>query len=290
MRTLQPSDATTPNPPRFRGSTFEEAMAVAAAELGPDVEVVEASRIRRGGLGGFFATDLGVEIAVRPASDAAPAAGTGADAAGAPATGIERLLAKAEATERAIAEPNNFAAVLAGELGASRPVPAAVGPTTAEWSAEAYRQLAIPAAAPREQAAPAPQAVDVEPAPAADPEPPAKPAARKRPAAKPAGTRPAATTPVGGSTPAGSSQAASKRTAATRSAATPRAAAPSSTGGVAAPTFVGATQAAAELLTQLSAQAPAPGSLAGRITTLTVKLTTPEGVVVEVSAAVGAAS
>lgn len=49
---------------RFRGSSYELALATATKELGDGVRVVEASRIRRGGLGGFFATDLGVEIAV----------------------------------------------------------------------------------------------------------------------------------------------------------------------------------------------------------------------------------
>lgn len=49
---------------RFRAETYEDALAQARGELGPGVRVVEANRIRRGGLGGFFATDLGIEIAV----------------------------------------------------------------------------------------------------------------------------------------------------------------------------------------------------------------------------------
>lgn len=49
---------------RFRAATVEAALADARTELG-DVEIVEANRIRRGGVGGFFATDLGVELVVR---------------------------------------------------------------------------------------------------------------------------------------------------------------------------------------------------------------------------------
>jgi len=55
---------------RFRGASYEEALTAAQAELGDDFRVIGADRIRRGGLGGFFATDLGVEVAVAPvASD-----------------------------------------------------------------------------------------------------------------------------------------------------------------------------------------------------------------------------
>lgn len=55
---------------RFRAATYEGAVAAATAELGPNVQVIEANRIRRGGLGGFFATDLGVEIVVSADSEA----------------------------------------------------------------------------------------------------------------------------------------------------------------------------------------------------------------------------
>ena len=55
---------------RFRGGSYEEALAEAESELGEHIRVIGADRIRRGGLGGFFATDLGVEVAVVPvASD-----------------------------------------------------------------------------------------------------------------------------------------------------------------------------------------------------------------------------
>ncbi len=49
---------------RFRGATLDEALAAARLDLGDGLEIVEANRIRRGGLGGFFATDLGIEVIV----------------------------------------------------------------------------------------------------------------------------------------------------------------------------------------------------------------------------------
>jgi hypothetical protein len=51
----------------FDAPTLDEAMARVRAELGPDAEVVEASRVRRGGVGGFFAREW-VEIVARPAT------------------------------------------------------------------------------------------------------------------------------------------------------------------------------------------------------------------------------
>ncbi len=51
-------------PLTFRGATLDEAIEAAEAELGPRVRVLAANHIRRGGIGGFFASDLGVEITV----------------------------------------------------------------------------------------------------------------------------------------------------------------------------------------------------------------------------------
>jgi hypothetical protein len=56
---------------RFRAATIETALADARRELG-EVEIVEANRIRRGGVGGFFATDLGIEIVVRLVDESSP--------------------------------------------------------------------------------------------------------------------------------------------------------------------------------------------------------------------------
>jgi hypothetical protein len=45
------------NTQQFEGATIEEALAAAARELGPDVQVAEARKVRRGGVGGFFAQE-----------------------------------------------------------------------------------------------------------------------------------------------------------------------------------------------------------------------------------------
>lgn len=51
-------------PLRFRGATYDAAVQAAADALGARPHVIAAHRIRRGGIGGFFATDLGVEVQV----------------------------------------------------------------------------------------------------------------------------------------------------------------------------------------------------------------------------------
>lgn len=87
---------------KYRASTLDEAVAEARAEMGPEVELVEAHRVRRGGLGGFFATDLGVEItAVRrvptpPSGLATPGASTKRIV-----TGIDKLMETAGAIDAA---------------------------------------------------------------------------------------------------------------------------------------------------------------------------------------------
>ena len=51
-------------PIRFRAATLDEAVELAEQSLGARARVVEANQLRRGGIGGFFASDLGVEISV----------------------------------------------------------------------------------------------------------------------------------------------------------------------------------------------------------------------------------
>jgi hypothetical protein len=66
----QVSELTTLHPEArtVRAETVEEALEVARRELGvKDVRVLQASRMRRGGVGGFFARELGVELVVAPA-------------------------------------------------------------------------------------------------------------------------------------------------------------------------------------------------------------------------------
>ncbi len=72
---------------RFRAATLEEAIALAEHSLGARVRVVAANRIRRGGIGGFFASDLGVEVTVSLDDE------TMEDA-------LARLVAESEADER----------------------------------------------------------------------------------------------------------------------------------------------------------------------------------------------
>ena len=61
MRTQQHAET---EPLRFRGATLDEAIGLAEQSLGPRTRVVAANHIRRGGIGGFFASDLGVEVSV----------------------------------------------------------------------------------------------------------------------------------------------------------------------------------------------------------------------------------
>lgn len=77
--TVDTFDVSSPVPRRFRAATVDEALAQARADLGPDVEILEANQIRRGGVGGFFATDLGVEVlaTARRAAARPAASGTG---------------------------------------------------------------------------------------------------------------------------------------------------------------------------------------------------------------------
>jgi hypothetical protein len=56
--------ATDTSVVKFRGATYDAAVEAAQLALGPRVKVVAANRIRRGGIGGFFATELGVEVSV----------------------------------------------------------------------------------------------------------------------------------------------------------------------------------------------------------------------------------
>jgi hypothetical protein len=74
MSATQQSERTagpngTPAPHRFRAATVEEALRQVRASLGEDAEIVEANRIRRGGIGGFFATELGVEVVAMGQTD-----------------------------------------------------------------------------------------------------------------------------------------------------------------------------------------------------------------------------
>lgn len=51
-------------PITFRAASLDEAIELAEKSLGSRARVVAANQLRRGGIGGFFASDLGVEISV----------------------------------------------------------------------------------------------------------------------------------------------------------------------------------------------------------------------------------
>jgi hypothetical protein len=113
MRSSSTVDPEHAEPLRFQGPTLEAAVATARAALGPRTRVLEANRIRRGGIGGFFATDLGVEVTVVVDDSSIDAA-------------LERLIAETEAKDGGaptMTTPSDehghsgaFAGVLAREL------------------------------------------------------------------------------------------------------------------------------------------------------------------------------
>lgn len=107
----------------FRAATLEEAVAIAERTLGKRVSLVAANRIRRGGLGGFFAADLGVEVVVSPIEETVESA-------------LERLIATSSNDEKARweADRGDPAAAIAAALSAvvaadSAPVPDSPGRT-----------------------------------------------------------------------------------------------------------------------------------------------------------------
>ncbi len=100
---------------RFRAATLEEAIAVAEQSLGTRVRVVAANRIRRGGIGGFFAADLGVEVTVALDEETIEQA-------------LERLVAETAAEERAQWTTRPRHADAAPPVGAP-PLPPSVAPT-----------------------------------------------------------------------------------------------------------------------------------------------------------------
>lgn len=91
----------------FRAATLEEAVAIAEQTLGRRVSLVAANRIRRGGLGGFFAADLGVEVVVAPIEETVESA-------------LERLIATTSNDEKARweADRTDPAAAIAAALSA----------------------------------------------------------------------------------------------------------------------------------------------------------------------------
>ncbi|MEY4229616.1 MAG: hypothetical protein RLZZ362_465, partial [Actinomycetota bacterium] len=104
---------------RFRAATLDEAIAVAEHSLGTRVRVVAANRIRRGGIGGFFASDLGVEVTVALDEETIEQA-------------LERLVAETAADERDqwLGHDRQDTVTLSGR--ADSPMPSGVRPPPAE--------------------------------------------------------------------------------------------------------------------------------------------------------------
>lgn len=146
------TDAAEPR--RFEGNTVEEVLAEVRATFGADAEIVEANKVRRGGLGGFFAKES-VEVTARPRRRGRRRAGA-AGAAGASAAGTESAAANPAGSAGAgAASLLDLAAAVSAQEG---PVPAAADPTAA---AGPTAPVAEPTAAPADPTAttgPLPQA------------------------------------------------------------------------------------------------------------------------------------
>src|SRR6184192_3143397 len=88
--------------------TAEEALERLSSLLGPDVEIVAARKVTRGGIGGFFAREmvqLSARCPSRPAA-AAPAAPTGPEAALKAPDGPEAALKAPDGPEAALKAPD----------------------------------------------------------------------------------------------------------------------------------------------------------------------------------------
>jgi hypothetical protein len=150
-----PTSTSDPTVEPIEGATYvaesataEAALAEVHAHLGPDARILDARRVLRGGVGGFFSREV-VQLhaaagSSAPAVPAVPA--TAAPDVGAPVTNpvtavapIDRLLAGAEDTEETV----DFATYLRDQLTRTEPRPPAAA-------------SAAPAPAPAAGAAPLP--------------------------------------------------------------------------------------------------------------------------------------
>jgi hypothetical protein len=109
-------DAPSAETVTVEAATIEEALAQISVDLGPDARILSADRVRRGGIGGFFAKEV-VEVRVEPVS----APGKGVNAA------FDQLLAAAETQHEA---PAGDPGIPAGTPPVS-PAPPAATPTAA---------------------------------------------------------------------------------------------------------------------------------------------------------------
>lgn len=129
---------------QFRGPTLEEAIALAEQSLGARVRVVAANRIRRGGIGGFFASDLGVEVTVALDDETIEQA-------------LERLVSETAADERhqwmsaqsAVAAPAARSGRWEASTSTARPAPTVSSTAAASAAAVTTLESLMPSAPAR---------------------------------------------------------------------------------------------------------------------------------------------
>lgn len=126
MPETAPTSMATTDDLVVEAPTAEQALAEVTSRLGPRASIVEAGKVMRGGLGGFFAREL-VQLRARPSADPATDAATAVDPAGDPSrtttagddTALQRLLAGI--TDDVDSAERSFADVLRGQLGVPAP-------------------------------------------------------------------------------------------------------------------------------------------------------------------------
>jgi len=104
------------SPRRFEGPDLEKLLASVRQEMGPNVRIVEANKVRSGGVGGFFSRERFEVFA--DADAAAPVAMTSPAPAPAPAA-----MAAVEATAAPTTEPATSVAVADHPVAAAAPTP-----------------------------------------------------------------------------------------------------------------------------------------------------------------------
>jgi hypothetical protein len=119
-------DAPSAETVTVEAATIEEALAQISVDLGPNARILSADRVRKGGIGGFFAKEV-VEVRVEPVS----APGKGVNAA------FDQLLAAAETQHET---PAGDAGIPAGTAPVSPAAPATT-PTAGSATAGAGAPL-----------------------------------------------------------------------------------------------------------------------------------------------------
>jgi hypothetical protein len=156
---------------RFDGPTLEAALEAAVRTLGPDLEVIDARRVRTGGIAGFFSRERYQVIAgPRNGTAGAPSATAGCGAQTLPTPGVDEVALQASIDDaiRALIEdverrteqapPPRFADVLAGvSADPAAPAPASeVGAGEDVCEAEVVPDPATLVVRPADASPPAP--------------------------------------------------------------------------------------------------------------------------------------